>query len=210
MFERLGKLLFAQMSPPFFFSLLVLPPLLSALALFFQIGELKELEARFAAAARKEKIAIARKERKENFLQKYAQVNPYFLDQQIESLPLLENERQKLEQLLHHPAFPNHPSFRERLHFISQNRLQFAEENLQTSATIKEVEEKLRHPVQIDESDLKKILALIENRKIESFEPSPSSPQLIVQDLQLTKIKTALQTEVFELDLQLLKREFIK
>jgi hypothetical protein len=210
MFERLGKLLFAQMSPPFFFSLLVLPPLLSALTLFFQIGELKELETRFAAAARKEKIAIARKERKENFLQKYAQVNPYFLDQQIESLPLLENERKKLEQLLHHPAFPNHPSFRERLQFISQNRLQFAEENLQTSATVKEAEEKLRHPVQIDETDLKKILALIEHRRIESFEPAPSSPQLIVEDLQLTKIKTALQTEVFEIDLQLLKREFIK
>ena len=73
---------------------------------------------------------------------------------------------------------------------------------------MKEVEEKQRHPVQMDESDLKQILSLIEDLPVDSFLPSAGSPQLLIKEFRLKKQETPLHTEVFEVEMDLLKREF--
>jgi hypothetical protein len=209
-FEKCGKLFFSQIRPLFFFVLLCLPLACAALFLFFQYTEIQNLESRFANSARKAKIALQRKDRRERFLIRYSQVNPYFLDEEIESFSLLQNEKQRLELLLNHPAFPNHQLLKERLSFLAENRLAFAETNIRTSAQVKEVEEKQRHPVQMDEEDLKQILLLIEDLPSESSLASEKRPQIVIKDFRLRKQQTHLQTGIFEVDMELLKREFMK
>ncbi len=209
-FERWGRLLFSRIRPPFFFALVVFPLFAAALFLFSEYTQLEELQGRFAKAARKEQAASERKARKERFLSRYSHANPYFLDQQIESFPLLQAKRQRLKSLLHHPAFPQPQAIQQRLEFLEQNRLAFSEENIRTSPQMKEVDEKQRHSAQMDDNDLKKILSLIEDVPIGPYVPSEDSPQLIIKDFRLKKQKTPLQTEVFEVEMDLLKREFTK
>lgn len=206
--EKCGQLFFLRMRPLFFFALTIFPLIFVSIILAKQSNDLQELETRFAKAARKERLALERKARKEKFLRRYSNPNPYFLDQQIESVLLLQNERQKLLSLLHHPAFPESPAIRDRLHFLEENRLMFTEGKIEVSSQMKEVEEKQRHPVQMDENDLKHILSLIEDVSIDSFSPSAGSPQLLVKELHFKKQRTPLHTEVFEVEMDLLKREF--
>jgi hypothetical protein len=209
-FETCGQWLFSRIRPAFFFALTAFPLLAATLFIFFEKGNLQELEERFAAAARKEKIALERKFRKERFLERYSHVDPYFLDQQIESFPLLQAERERLDSLLHHPAFPESEALKERLRSLSNNHLAFTEGNIRTSAQMKEVDERQRHPVQMDETDLQKILSLLEDVPIESHLPSNNSPQILIKELRLKKQETSLHMQVVEVDMDLLKREFIK
>ena len=209
-FEKCGQIFFSRIHPIFFFILITLPILASALFIFFEKGSLEELEGRFAAAARKEKIAFERKSRKERFIQRYSHADPYFLDQQIEAFPLLLAEKEKLESLLHHPAFPDSAVLKQRLQFLNDNHLAFTEENMRSSSQMKEIEEKQRHPVQMDEKDLQKILSLIEDVPIGPYLPSNTSPQIILKEFRLKKQETPLQTQVLEVDMDLFKREFIQ
>ncbi len=208
--ESLGRLFFAQMRPLFFFVLLALPILAAGGFLFLQTNRVQEIEERFASAAAKGKTAFERKAKKERFLRRYSSANPYFLDQKIESLLFLQNETQQIETLLRHPALPRKQSLQERYSFLSEgaNRLAFKEENIRTSGRIKETDEKQRHPVQVDESDLQKLLALLEDIPVGTFLPSNGSPQIIVRDFRLKKMKTPLASEIFEVEMDLLKREF--
>lgn len=209
-FEKCGQIFFSRTRPIFFFALTICPILAAALFVFLEKGKLQELESRFSAAARKEKIAFERKSRRERFIQRYSHSDPYFLDQQIEAFPLLQTEKERLQSLLHHPAFPQSEILRERLQFLTDNRLSFAEENIRTSSQMKEIEEKQRRSVQMDQKDLQKILSLIEDVPVGPYLPSNTSPQILIKELKIKKLETSLQTEVFEVDMDLLKREFIK
>lgn len=208
--EKCGQFFFSRMRPAFFFALTVFPILAAALFIFLEKSKLQELEERFATAARKEKIAFERKARKERFIQRYSHSDPYFLDQQIESFPLLEAEKERLTAMLHHPAFPESQTLEARLRFLNSNRFAFAEENIRTSSQMKEIDEKQRYPVQMDENDLQKILSLVEDVPIGPYLPSNKSPQILIKELKIKKKETPLQTQVFEVDMELLKREFIQ
>ncbi|HSX10341.1 MAG TPA: hypothetical protein VLF94_01305 [Chlamydiales bacterium] len=209
-FEKCGLIFFSRTRPLFFFALAVFPILAAALFIFMEKSKLQELEGRFAAAARKEKIAFERKARKERFIHRYSHADPYFLDQKIEAFPLLQAEKERLSSLLHHPAFPDSEVLKERLRFLTDNRLAFAEENIQTSSQMKEIDEKQRRTVEMDESDLQKILSLLEDTPIGPYLPPNDSPQILIKELHLKKHETPLQTQVFEVDMDLLKREFIR
>ncbi|HSX26665.1 MAG TPA: hypothetical protein VLE89_06635 [Chlamydiales bacterium] len=208
--ERCGKLFFSQMRPLFFFLILAFPILFSFSLLFMQTSNLQELERRFTTAVRKGKLAIDRKSQKEHFLQRYDHTDPYFIDQQIESFFFLQKERQQLELLLQHPAFPKKELIQERLSFLTskENHLSFIEENIRISSQMKETEEKQRHPIQLDEEDLQKLLALIEDIPIGSFLPSVQSPQLLINNFTLRNLQPPLHTPVWEIQMDLLKREF--
>lgn len=209
-FEKCGQFFFSRIGPVVFVFLIVTPILATGLFIFLEKSSLQTLEKRFAIAARKEKIAFEKRARKERFINRYSHADPYFLDQQIEAFPLLQAEKEKLESLLHHPAFPESVALKERLQFLNNNRLAFTEENIRTSSQIKEIDEHLRHSVQMDDKDLQKILSLIEDVPIGSNLPSNTSPQIIIRDLRLKTPQTSLQTQVFEVDMDLLKREFIR
>ena len=206
--ERCGKACFTQIRPTLFFSLLLLPIFLAIIYLSFQKIQLQQLENRFAATAEKGKSTIEKKRRKEQFLNRFSEADPYFINKKIESLAFLETEKENLKILIQHPALPNKKLLKERFAFLSgeENRLAFSEENIRSSTKIKETDEKQRHPVQVDEKDLKKLFSLIEDVSINPF----PSPQLIIRNFKLKKRETLLQNEVFEVEMELLKREWIR
>ncbi len=208
--EKIGK--FYLSKSPFFFLLMLLPILAGSAYLFSSYAKIKELEERFYNACKKGRSAIEKKAQKEQFLERYAKPNPYFLDEKIESLTFLSGEILELETLIRHPALADKKLFESRLHFLKngENRLHFVENEIRSSATIKETEEKQRHPVQMNGEDIKKLLSEIEDIPIESHVSSEHRPQMVITDFRLEKKQTPIKTEVFEVEMQCIKREFIK
>ena len=123
-------------------------------------------------------------------------------------------QKQKNEQ---HLAFlkKSQPQFLEKnlesLVFASltsgENRLQFQEENARRSETLEEVDVKQKLPVSLNEEELKKVLSLIESIPIGSAIPAESAPQLLIKNFTLTKKMTEHEDELFEVSLELIKRE---
>ena len=199
--ERLGRFSFGYMRPFFFYFIALAPILVSIGYLLIQNAALSEEEGRFSEACRKGRFSLERKGKKERFLKRYAKADPYFIDQQIESLHFLEKERNELAALLEHPALFDKRSAEARFKFLlsDENRLTFAEEAIRTSSHLKETEEKQRHSVQMDEEDLKRILSLLEDLPIDSYFPLENRPQIIITDFHLEKKESSLR-----------KREWIK
>jgi hypothetical protein len=200
-FEKIGVMFFQKVRPLFFFSLLIAPILIAASFLFFEYQDMKQLEFRFSRAVRNEKSALEKKKRKEKFLQKHSNAHPYFLNQKVGTLSFLKNERAQIEILCNHPAFPPHHCLKQRLIEIENNKPIFVEENIRNSKKMKESKEKLKFPIQTSEKDLQELLAIIER-------PTESSPQMVITDFSLKSKKTSLQTNVWEVDMNLIKREF--
>lgn len=208
LFEKCGRICFSSIHPSLFFVLLCLPILTACFFVYLQNEETNELEALYFRAKKKEKMALIKKGKKERFLARYSQSNPYFIDEQIESLSLLQKEKERLHSLLNHPAFPESTSFKERLKCIDKNKLLFTEGEIRTSKTVKEVEEKQRYCVEMDETDLKRVLSVLEDIPIDPFYPPEHTPQILIQDFQLKVQNIPLQPQNFEVEISLLKREF--
>ena len=212
MFLKIGTLCFSRMRPTFFYLFLLAPLLFASGYLMLQQSRLEDLELRFCDACKKGHMALERRGRKERFFIRYSHANPYFLDQQIESLLFLQREREDLEALHEHPALADKRATEERLEFLKgdRNRLAFTEEAIHTSSRIKETEEKQRYPVEIDEEDLKQLLSLIEDLSVDSFSPPANAPQMIITDFRLQKKTTPFKTKTLEIEMKLLTREFSK
>lgn len=210
--ERIGKICLLHTRPFFFYLFVLTPILLSSTYLLLQYAHLEELQMRFAEACKKGRVALDRKSKKEHFLERYSEADPYFLDNNIESLLFLQKEKKELQALSLHPAMADKHLTEERLKFLDspQNRLAFVEETIRTGLRAKETEERQRHPVEIDEEDLKKLLSLIEDVPIDSFSPLEKAPQIMIIDFRLEKKTTSFKTKVLELEMKLLTREFTK
>jgi hypothetical protein len=209
-FERSGKFFFQKMRPPFFLLLLGIAPLASGFFLFQQRKSIEVFQEQFSSVALKAKTAFEKKRRKERFLEIHKHSDPYFLDQEIESLSFLSSEKERLKSWLSHPAIANKSALQKRLHFLEsdQNRLSFIDDEIQISKFMKETLEKQKMPIELDEEDLKNLLALIEETPFHLALPKMNRPQLIISDFSLTKKNAPLQNEVFELRMDILKREF--
>lgn len=206
-FKKCGLLFFSKMRPPFFFALTLFPILGAGFFLFSSSSSVSSQMDRFQSSRRKEKLAIERKNRKEKFLARYSNPNPYFLDQKIESFLFLESERKRLLSLQNHPAYPQSMHIEERLSFLNENKLAFVEDKILSTSNLKETEERARFRVQMDEKDLKEVLFLIEDISSSS---QTRRPQLLIKEFRMKKIETPLKTEVFEVKMDLIKREFIR
>lgn len=209
--ERIGIYSFSMIRPIFFYCILLAPVFFATSYFYIQYTNINDLEERFYSACKKGKSALERKTRKDLLMRRYANTSPYFLDEEIESLSFLSQEQKELEALIQHPALADKRPIDARLHFLLQgtNRLSFTEEAIRTSSTVKETEEKQRHPVQMSEEDLKRTLALIEDVSIESFSSPLKRPQCIITDFRLEQKQSQLKTNFFEVEMQFIKREFI-
>jgi hypothetical protein len=186
-------------------------PLFVAMFFFFSsLEELNDIHIRIrnlhAAAMLKEKKQAANKATKEHF----KDADHFYIDKNLESLRFLQPEIANLQGITTNPNFTEDEVVRKRLEFLTgpQNRLSFSEGNVQTTPYFQEVTESLVHPVEVDASDLKQILTLIEDVEIGEYQAIPGRPQLIVLDFKLDKKPNGLNNEVFGLNMKLLKREF--
>jgi len=216
-FEKIGRFLFQKNRMPIFLFSLSIGPLLAAFFLCMEKQSFNALEETSSLAMRKAKSAFQRKTRKEAFLTKHENSDPYFLDKEIESLCFLNQEKNQLKSWLSHPAISNKDKLYRRIEFLEngENRLSFSEDEIQVSKTCKETMEKQRYPIEIDSGDLQNLLSIIEENPSEEMRvdnrPSPlkGRPQLLICNFSMTKKNTPLQNEVFEITMDLLKREFL-
>jgi hypothetical protein len=206
--ERLSRYLFEKNRLPILFALWIVPFLIAFSLLAPRFLSLREMEFKLDAAALRGRSALEKRAQKEQFLRRYSDFTPYFIDQTLEPLSFMQTELKHLRSLQSHPACPDRKSIERRIAFLEgmDNRLLFAEEAVRTSKRLKETDERLMHPIEINSDDLEHLLCLIEGIPIGPFTPNPQSPQLIIRDIQLDRKNE----NVYQLELSLLKREFIR
>ena len=192
-----------------FITIAVLPLLLSFFFLFMHWQEITSLEERVDDLANIAEKSLKKRSLKFMTLKKYSNSNPYYLNHYLEPLLFCENEIHLLNRLSYHPAFSKNEQIKERLVFLkSENTMKFAEESTNSTSFLKETEEHLCTPIQIDIHDLEKILSLIEGRQINEHIPPKERPQLFIKSFSLTKKRTISSNEIFDIEMQLIKREF--
>ncbi|MCC5832183.1 MAG: hypothetical protein JJU12_03980 [Chlamydiales bacterium] len=136
---------------------------------------------------------------------KYRDADYLYLDNEIEPLLFLKKEREALENLIQTPSFTGNEGAERRYAFLlgEANRLRFTEGSVHSWEGVQETAEIQAHPVEVDTSDLKEILARIEGNR-------PGKPLLLITDFKLNKKAHPNGNQVFELNLKLLKREFVQ
>ena len=208
--ELIGKWCFGYMRPSLFFVCMLFPIFAVSAYLYVQIVELHTLQEYFYTSLAKGKKALERRAIQERFLTRYQHFDPYFLDQYIEPLSYLGDEEREVRRSIAHPAIAHKSLLEERLHFLAdgENRISFTEQNIQLSSSVKETEERQRYPVQMNTADVQKFLSLVEDIPIGEYTPVGHSPQLLIQYFHLKRYTSPLNTEVFLVETNLLKREF--
>ena len=139
----------------------------------------------------------------------YRDADRSYLDKYVESIPLLQAEVTMLQQALNNPVVAPDPFLISRMEALKKNTIQFSEGTAEPYPFFKETAETIARPVEVDDSDIRKILSEIEGVSIGSYEPGPHRPQLIITDYKLERKATPRQGQVYSLTLKLIKREYL-
>ena len=119
----------------------------------------------------------------------------------LEKLPLLEKEAYSFKTL---GGYFVSSDLQKRLQFLENNHLSFISTDLQKNSTIQEEKKSLHRQVELNHTDIEKILSLVEEYTINSYASSLSPLQLLITNFILQK-----HNQNYLLSLSLLKREFI-
>jgi hypothetical protein len=140
----------------------------------------------------------------------YKDADRFYIDKYLETLSFLEPEIESLQKVINNKNFPEDEAVKRRLELLTGpgNTLIFSEGVVQKYPFFQETTETLVHPVEVNISDIKKILARIEGTEINSFTPGPNRPQLLILEFKIDKKIISEKNEDFILNLKLLKREF--
>jgi hypothetical protein len=189
--------------------LLVLPGCVAFLILLPALWHMDALEMQFEELKIEAGRMYPHKAAKALFLSKHTNADPLYLSHQIARSFFLEGERNHIEALLHHPAPTQEPSLLSaRLaHLSKDNALIFVEHSVRATDRIKETEEKQKQEVELDDRDLQDLFSILEG-------PPPdeggAKPQVIVEDLILTRGEGVLQNPLWKMQMHLTKREFFR
>ncbi len=162
--------------------LALLPPIYFACSFYFKLQELALLEERISSLQQKALLWERQKNLSATFFENLKQADHFYIDKHLETLSFLNKEQ-------------------------PHNRLLFAEENIRRGPHFQEVSERQQKPVELNEADLKKVLCLIEGISIPPYQPEEGRPDLIIQDFDLSKKMISAEENVYQLSMQLLKRE---
>lgn len=134
----------------------------------------------------------------------FAGASPTFLSDELETLNLLTREKEAIEKIIRLPSFPGNETLEQRYHFLREaNKISFLEGSTIKKEGIEESLQTLCHSVEMDADDLKEILKIIEEKK-------QGSPQLLFTQFKLNKKTMPNKGEVYEINMQLLKREYLQ
>lgn len=131
----------------------------------------------------------------------------FYIDKQLETLSFLNKEEEEIKLLLKTEKGLPDKAILERLKWLGKNHLQFSEGSVQTFGGVTETLEELVGAVELDGEDLMSLLTRIEGVSWRGQLPPEGRPQLLITDLQLER-KERGGSEVFDLHLKVLKREF--
>ncbi len=140
----------------------------------------------------------------------YMDSEHFYLDKYLEKLKFLEPEIESLHKLESNKNFAGDENVKQRIEFLSGdgNSMLFSEGNMQSYQYLQETIATLVHPVEVNLSDLKKVLTMIEGIDIPPNVSPSERPQLIILDLRLDRKDITFNNQVFVLNLKLLVREY--
>lgn len=190
--------------------LIAVPSLLFYQAYYYytEISELNKVEQYLIAMQSKIMKYNLVKERETSFFNQIEVADPNFIQKQLEPIVFLDPEIKKLQALSSYVK--EDEELDHRLLFLkNENHLRFLEKDFRQDSKIKETEYQIAKPLQLDKENLKQLLSLIENRKVDSFTPPPGSPQITIKEFYLEKKEIAKDSEVFEVSMSIIKREKI-
>lgn len=181
---------------------------------FYLNSQLKSLNALSNQISYVEQLA-ATKENKQGLNQTvrshYKDADHFYIDKSLENVCFLQPEGESLKKVMQNKNFPEDENIKKRLGTICgpENALVFTEGVVQSTPIFQETTETLAHPVEIDVTDLRRLLARIEGTPIGEEAPAANRPQLIILDFKIDKKQVSERNDVFILNLKLLKREFL-
>lgn len=193
--------------------LVILGALPFFIALFFFWSELDRVDELEYAVQHAQELAL-KVERKQAAnmatADAYRNADHFYIDKNLETLHFLKPEVEALKKVIENPNFIEDELTRKRLEFLTgkQNQLVFTESNVQTHPFFQEVTETMLHPIEVSQTDLEQILTLIEGRDIGAFKAPADRPQLIILNFKIDKKSIREKSEVYELSMKVLKREF--
>ena len=199
--------------PIFFYCLLaigILPSFFIALHFTSKYKALGNLSIKLELVQKRAKISSDKKSKEAHLLMQMQGADPYYLDKYVESLNFLDPEIKKWQRLASSEKIPL--AIEKRLEFLrsDNNRLLFAEGEIESEGMFREIEEKQKHPVEVNEDDLKKILSALEGVKISPYSAPEKHPQFVIKQFELIKkMHPDIKEKVFVLSMQLLKRELL-
>jgi|GEM_PF-3569350 len=102
----------------------------------------------------------------DSYMQAYANPDPYYFEESVETLTFLEGEKEKLTALLEAAMFSNHDELQKRYRYITsgENALRFSEDVVLSTKKWKESVLTQLKPIEIEEKDLVTILQKVEGR----------------------------------------------
>lgn len=189
----------------------IVPIFIAIIAYFTQIGGVNDmigtLQGMQQMAVMREKKQAANMSVRNHF----RDADHFYIDKNLETLTFLEPEVEGLQKLLKNKNLADDDAIKKRLEFLTgtSNNMVFSEGVVQSTPSFQETIETLVHPVEINNSDLQRILARIEGVNIGTDTASPNRPQLIVQEFKLDRKSLSDKNEVFILNIKLLKREYL-
>lgn len=141
----------------------------------------------------------------------YRDADHFYIDKNLETLTFLEPEIESMKRLLDNPNYPDDDQIKKRIEQLTgpANSMILTEGVVQSTPLFQEVVETLVHPVEINAQDLQTILCRIEGLPLGNCTPPPNRPQLIITDFKLEKKTVSDNNEVYQLNLKILKREFL-
>ena len=197
---------------PFFITALLafslIPFLCAVLLIKTRFAKLSMRKTHFEQIQWRGKRLVQTQKDRNEFLEKYQQVDAYYLSHAIEQLVFLKPEIAALQVIYGHPTFQSCPAVKERLTCLTQgkNRLVFVEQGRETSKFIQETHYQQQALIEVNAEDIKNILSIIEGVSIGPYEPLSFRPQLVLRRFDL-KRESLLGRESYFLDMDLIKRE---
>src|SRR5262249_4321732 len=131
------------------------PLLFASMHLFAKKRAQERLEISLDEALLLAKQKNAKEAKNKQTRQLYAKIDNYYIDKQLETVPLLQQESAALNKILLHGFHQEEEKLRKRAQFLKeQNKIVCNEGSIKTYATFKETVESFSHPVEVDSSDV--------------------------------------------------------
>lgn len=139
----------------------------------------------------------------------YEDADRFYLEKQVQSMELLQDQRRDLEQLLQVKSIAEDPRATRRLAALRDNKMVFSEGMVQPYPFFNEIPESLSQPVEVNVENIRELLAKIEGVKIEPYTPGERRPQFLITEFRLDRKSLSRDEDSYMLNLKLLKREYL-
>lgn len=171
-----------------------------------QLDELQERVVRLQETASQNNRKQAANQMVRSF---YDETDRFYIDKHIESINLLEKESDALRKMANQPYVAEDPRITRRISTLANNTPVFSEGMVVSYPFFNEIPETLARPIEVDNEDIKKLLARLEGVKIGPYEPGPNRPQLILTDFRFDRKGGQGESDAYSLNFKLIKREFL-